>query len=95
MSHTSIQEEIFRLSSADRAMLIEFLWESLDKERITEIEAKWAAESEDRIDAVDRGELTTLDGTSALGDLRSAFAEMTAVALTDGYRRDPARCKIY
>ena len=36
-----------------------------------EIEAKWAAESEERIDAVDRGELQTVDGPSALQDLRS------------------------
>ena len=29
---------------------------------VREIEAKWAAESEERIDAVDRGELQTIDG---------------------------------
>lgn len=70
MSLTSIQEEIARLSSTERAMLIDILWESLDEERIREIEAKWAAESEERIDAVDRGELQTIDGPSALRDLR-------------------------
>ena len=73
MSLTSIQEEIVLLSSVERAMLIDFLWESLDDERITEIEAKWAAESEERIDAVDRGELQTIDGSSALRDLRSSL----------------------
>lgn len=72
MSLTSIQQEIVRLSSAERAMLIDILWESLDKEHIREIEAKWAAESEERIDAVDRGELQTIDGPSALRDLRSS-----------------------
>jgi putative addiction module component (TIGR02574 family) len=71
MSLTSIQQEIVRLSSAERAMLIDILWESLDEERISEIEAKWATESEARIDAVDRGELRTVDGPSALKDLRS------------------------
>ncbi len=30
-------------------MLIGLLWESLDEERVKEIEAKWAAESEDRM----------------------------------------------
>lgn len=69
MSLTSIQQEISRLSSAERAMLIDILWESLDEERVKEIEAKWAAESEERIDAVDRGELPTVDGPSALGEL--------------------------
>jgi putative addiction module component (TIGR02574 family) len=70
MSLTSIQKEIVHLSSTERAMLIDILWESLDEERVKEIEAKWAGESEDRIDAVDRGELQTIDGPSALRDLR-------------------------
>lgn len=70
MSLTSIQEEIVRLSSADRARLIDFLWDSLDEARVKEIEAKWAAESEERIDAVDRGELQTIDGPSGLQELR-------------------------
>jgi putative addiction module component (TIGR02574 family) len=73
MSLTSIQEEIVRLSSAERAKVIDILWESLDEERVKEIEAKWAAESESRTDAVDRGELQTLDGPSALQDLRSSL----------------------
>ena len=59
-------------------MLIDFLWESLDEERVREIEAKWAAESEERIDAVDRGELETIDGPSALRDLRSDRQEITS-----------------
>ena len=54
-------------------MLIDFLWESLDENSVREIEAKWAAESEERIDAVDRGELETLDGPSALQQLRSSL----------------------
>ena len=54
-------------------MLIDILWESLDEERIKEIETKWAAESEKRIDAVERGDLQTIDGPSALRDLRSSL----------------------
>ena len=73
MKLTSIQEEISRLSSSERAMLIDILWESLDEARIKETEAKWAAESEERIDAVDRGELQTIDGPSALRELRSSL----------------------
>ena len=75
MSLTSIQEEISRLSSDERAKLIDILWESLDEEHVKDIEAKWAAESEDRIDAVDRGELETIDGPSALRDLRSSLGK--------------------
>jgi len=70
MSLTSIQDEIARLSSAERAMLIDILWESLDEERVNDIEAKWAAESEERIDAVDQGDLQTVDGPSAVQQLR-------------------------
>lgn len=73
MSLTSIQEEIVRLNPTERAMLIDILWESLDEGRIKQIEAQWAAESEERIDAVDRGELSTIDGPSALGDIRSSL----------------------
>jgi putative addiction module component (TIGR02574 family) len=75
MSLTSIQEEISRLSSDERAKLIDILWESLDEERVKDIESKWAAEAEDRIDAVDRGELETIDGPSALQDLRSSLGK--------------------
>ena len=70
MSLTSIQEEIVHLSSDERAQLIDILWESLDEQRVKEIEAKWADESEERINAVDRGELQTIDGPSVLRDLR-------------------------
>ena len=69
MSLTSIS----RLSSDERAKLIDILWESLDEERVKDIEAKWAAESEHRIDTVDREELETIDGPSALRDLRSSL----------------------
>ena len=73
MSLASIQKEIFQLDSQERARLIDLLWESLDESRIKEIEAKWASESEERIDAFDRGELSAVDGPAALQDLRSAL----------------------
>lgn len=75
MTFASIQNEISRLSSAERARLIDILWDSLDEERIKDIEAKWAAESEERIDAVDRGELSTVDGPSALREIRSSLTK--------------------
>ena len=50
--------------------MIDVLWESLDEKRIKEIEAKWAAESEDRIDAFERGELAAVDGLSAIEVVR-------------------------
>lgn len=73
MSFETIQAEISRLSSTERAKLIDILWESLDEKQVQSIELKWAAESETRIDAVDRGELETHDGPSALWELRSSL----------------------
>jgi len=73
MSFESIQSEILRLSSTERARLIDLLWESLDEQSIKDIEGKWAAESEARIDVVERGEFETLDGPTAFGGLRSSL----------------------
>jgi putative addiction module component (TIGR02574 family) len=73
MSLTSIQNEIEKLEPAERAALIDVLWDSLDEAKIKEIEAKWGAESEDRIDAFERGELPAVDGPSALKELRNSL----------------------
>lgn len=73
MSLASIQKEVLELEPQERALLIDMLWESLDDARLKEIEAKWASESEERIDAFDRGELSAIDGPTALRDLRSSL----------------------
>ena len=73
MNLASIQKEVVQLNFTERARLIDLLWESLDEGRLNEIEAKWTAESEDRIDAFDRGELPAVDGPSALRELRSSL----------------------
>ena len=73
MNLTTIQNEIRNLDPSERASLIDLLWDSLDAEHIKEIEAKWAAESEDRIDAFERNELPAVDGPSALDELRSSL----------------------
>ncbi len=73
MSLASIQNEIEKLEPAERASLIDLLWDSLDGEHFREIEAKWSEESEDRIDAFERGELAAVDGPSALEELRSSL----------------------
>jgi putative addiction module component (TIGR02574 family) len=73
MSLATIRNEIEKLEPAERASLIDLLWDSLDDERIQQNEAKWAAESEDRIDAFERGELPAADGPSALEELRSSL----------------------
>ena len=52
-----------------------FFPEDFEEERLKDIETKWAAESEARIDAVDRGELELVGGPSALRDLRVAVLD--------------------
>src|SRR5687768_16956799 len=47
------------------------------------IEANWVTESEERIDAVDRGELQTIDGPTALQDLRSSLLARTLPAVIE------------
>jgi putative addiction module component (TIGR02574 family) len=73
MDLASIQKEIFQLNSRERAILIDLLWESLDEARISEIETKWASESEARIDAYESGKLPAVDGPAALEHLRSSL----------------------
>lgn len=73
MSLATIRDQIEKLEPAERASLIDLLWDSLDDDRIQKIETKWAAESEDRIDAFERGELPAVDGPSALEELRSSL----------------------
>ena len=75
MSLVSIQNEIAQLDSHERARLIDLLWESLDESRVKEVEAKWAIESEDRIDAFERGELTAVDGPPAIQELRNSLTK--------------------
>ena len=73
MSLAEIQIEVKKLKPSERAALIDVLWESLDEARLTETEAKWAEESEQRIDAFERGELPAVDGPAAIRELRSSL----------------------
>ncbi len=75
MSLASIQSEIEKLEPAERAALIDVLWESLDEGRIKEIESRWVAESEDRIDAFESGDLPAVDGPTAIAELRSSLTK--------------------
>ncbi len=57
---TNLVREAEKLSPVDRAALICALLVTLDVPDPA-IEAAWAAEVEDRIDAIDRGEMTVRD----------------------------------
>ena len=60
MTLAKVQESVKELSARDRAELLDWLWDGLQPERVLQIQERWAAEAEERIDAVDRGELPTV-----------------------------------
>ena len=60
MTLAKVQESVKELSARDRAELLDWLWDRLQPERVLQIQERWAAEAEERIDAVDRGELPTV-----------------------------------
>lgn len=69
MSVVMVKDEALRLPAEERAALAELLWESLEGDDASARQRLWAQEAEDRIDAVDRGELPTVEGPAALGQI--------------------------
>jgi putative addiction module component (TIGR02574 family) len=69
------QDEIFRaalsLPEEVRVALAEQLLESLDSADQREIDARWAKEAEDRIDAYDRGEIAAFPIDEVFSSLQS------------------------
>ena len=78
-SIAEISQNALGLPAQDRAALIDKLFDSIDLEidptRREEIEQRWAAESERRIDAVNKGELKVVNGPEALAKLRRSITE--------------------
>ena len=73
MSIATIQDSVMQLPTTEKVALIDLLWDSLCPEELTHREQSWAAESEERIDAVERGELSTLEGSEAIRSLRRSL----------------------
>ena len=69
-----ILNEVLALPVDERAELVDRILDSLgetpDKERLE----KWAAETESRLDAIDRGDLETRPGEQVLADLRRRYS---------------------
>ncbi len=61
------------LSAAERAELLDCLWDGLQPRGVLELQERWAAEAEQRIEAVDRGDLLTIDGPATLEELRRSL----------------------
>ena len=70
MSVTAIQSEVLNLSVADRARLLDLIWDSLSEPEIKVRESAWAAEAERRIDAYDKGKLTARPAAEVFTDLK-------------------------
>ena len=70
MSVATIKDEALGLPPTDRAKLIDALWESLATPEMKSREAKWAIESERRIDAFEAGNLKARDAQSVFSELR-------------------------
>jgi putative addiction module component (TIGR02574 family) len=73
MSVATVQTEALELPAAERARLIDLLWDSLGSEEINRREAVWAAESERRIDAFEGGQLKARKAQQVLADLRKGL----------------------
>ena len=70
---TSLQKTAMELPASEKMALIDLLWESLEGEEVAARQQRWAEESEDRIDAFDRGEISAADGPSALQEIRRSL----------------------
>jgi putative addiction module component (TIGR02574 family) len=72
-------EEIFQaalaLSQEAKLALIEQLFASLGHAVQKDIEARWAAEAEDRLRAFERGELRAVPGKEVFAELRARGAQ--------------------
>jgi putative addiction module component (TIGR02574 family) len=73
MSAATIKDEALNLSVAERAQLIDALWDSLATSEMKARENAWAAESERRIDAFEAGKLKARDAQAIFSELRDRF----------------------
>jgi putative addiction module component (TIGR02574 family) len=64
-----ILAEALELPPLERAELVENILSSFEFKSREAIDALWAAEAEDRIEAFDRGEITTLSADEVFADV--------------------------
>ncbi len=68
-----IEKQAMQLPDADRALLADHLIESLSRVPAA-LKNAWVEEAESRMSAYRHGEITAIDGSKALAELRSRFA---------------------
>lgn len=64
-----VLEQALSLPPEERLKVAEFLLSSLDSAAQQRIDALWAAEAEDRLDALDRGEIETISAGDVFDEL--------------------------
>ena len=69
-SFKEVEELARQLAAAERAELVENLLESLQAPPLSEIEASWAREIEERIAAFERGEVQTYAAEDVFAEAR-------------------------
>lgn len=69
-----ILTEVLALPANERAQLVERILDSLGAEPDKERLERWAAETESRLDAIDRGELDTVAGEEVFERLRQRYS---------------------
>lgn len=75
MSVTAIQSEVLNFPAADRARLLDLIWDSLRESQTKARETAWAAASERRIEAYDSGKLTARPAADVFSDLKKNSRE--------------------
>ena len=63
MLSNQIKESVTKLSSFDKALLIQYLYDSMSENEDSEILNEWITESEKRLNAVKEKKLETIDYT--------------------------------
>ena len=74
MDSVLLREAALKLSPFERAQLIDTLWQSLDPAHQAEIDQAWLEESNDRLNAYQRGEIEAVDGESVLSELKEKLS---------------------
>lgn len=75
---TQLQEvlgQAVRLPPPERAELVEGILSSFDIPTCQEIDSAWAHEAEDRIDAYDRGDITSVPVAVVLKKIETKYSE--------------------
>ena len=70
MSVASVEKQILKLTAAERARLIDVLWDSLSPTELKSRETAWANESERRIEAFEAGKLNARGAAKVLAKIR-------------------------